>query len=35
MDPEERARLIVSLIALPRNMEVSEVIINRKVVAGR
>jgi len=35
MDPEELAQLIVSLIALPRNMEVSEIIINRKVVAGR
>jgi NADP-dependent 3-hydroxy acid dehydrogenase YdfG len=32
MDPEDIARLIVSLIALPRNMEVSEIIINRKVV---
>ena len=34
MDPEELARLIVSLITLPRNMEVSEIIINRKVAAG-
>ena len=32
MDPKELARLIVSLLALPRNMEVSEIIINRKAV---
>jgi NADP-dependent 3-hydroxy acid dehydrogenase YdfG len=34
MDPDELAELIVSLIALPRNMEVSEIIINRKAAAG-
>jgi NADP-dependent 3-hydroxy acid dehydrogenase YdfG len=32
IDPENIARLIAALLALPRNMEVSEIIINRKVV---
>jgi len=34
MDPNEIAQLILSLISLPRNMEVSEIIVNRKEVAA-
>ena len=34
IDPREIALLIVSLLDLPRNMEVSEIIINRKVTKG-
>jgi short-subunit dehydrogenase len=30
MDPDELAAMILSFIALPRNMQVSEIIINRK-----
>lgn len=30
MDPEDLAKLVLTLIKLPRNMEVSEIIINRK-----
>lgn len=33
MDPKEIASLALSLLALPRNMEVSEIIVNRKVIA--
>ena len=35
IDPKEIALLIVSLLDLPRNMEVSEIIINRKVTNCR
>jgi NADP-dependent 3-hydroxy acid dehydrogenase YdfG len=35
IDPENIAELIVSLLAVPRNMEVSEVIINRKVISAK
>lgn len=31
MDPKDLAKLLISLLELPRTMEVSEVIINRKV----
>ena len=30
MDPDHLAALILSFVALPRNMQVSEIIINRK-----
>jgi short-subunit dehydrogenase len=30
MDPDELAAMILSFVALPRNMQVSEIIINRK-----
>ena len=33
IDPENLARLILDLLALPRNMEVSEIIINRKTAS--
>ncbi len=32
MDPKELARLILTLIELPRNMEVSEIVVNRNKV---
>jgi NADP-dependent 3-hydroxy acid dehydrogenase YdfG len=35
IDPGDLARLIVAMLALPRNMEVSEIIINRKAAATR
>ena len=33
IDPKEIAQLILSLLALPRNMEISEIIINRKTAS--
>lgn len=35
MDPNQLATLILSLVALPRNMQVSEIIINRRNVAAK
>ena len=33
IDPKEIAQLILYLLALPRNMEISEIIINRKTAS--
>ena len=30
MEPDDLAKLIISFLELPRNMEVSEIIVNRK-----
>jgi uncharacterized oxidoreductase len=35
INPKEIAQLILSFLTLPRNMEVSEIIINRKVTSAR